>query len=171
MSILPILKYPDPILKKVCEPVVATDFTDNEFQLFLDNMIETMYADNGMGLAANQVGLLKRIFIMDESSEHNQPIIFINPEVISQSEEMTEDQEGCLSFPGVLLKLKRPKYMMVRAQDRHGNEFTLEREDYSARCIHHELDHLKGIHFFDHLSALKRELAEKKLKKYLHNTL
>jgi peptide deformylase len=172
MSILSILKYPDPMLKKVCTPITSSDFDfDFELQTFLDNMIETMYADNGMGLSANQVGSLKRIFIMDESDERNQPIIFINPEIIYQSEEMSEDQEGCLSFPGVMLKLKRPKYINVRALDRHGKEFILERADYPARCMHHEMDHLNGIHFFDHISALKRELAEKKLQKYLHQTL
>lgn len=170
MSILPVVKYPSSILKEICEPVVSTNFTD-EFQIFLDNMVETMYADNGMGLAANQVSVLKRIFIMDETSTLDKPIIFINPEIISQSEETTEEQEGCLSFPGVLLKLKRPKYISMRALDRHGNEFILEREDYTARCMHHEFEHLNGIHFFDHLSALKRDLAEKKLKKYLRKTM
>lgn len=170
MSILPIVKYPNALLKETCESVVSTDFTD-EFQVFLDDMIETMYADNGMGLAANQVFLLKRIFIMDESPDLTKPTIFINPEIIFQSEETTEDQEGCLSFPGVLLKIKRPKYITMRALDRQGKEFTLEREDYIARCMHHEFEHLNGIHFFDHLSALKRELAEKKLKKYLRNTM
>lgn len=170
MSILPILKYPDPALKKISESVITTDFND-DFQVFLDNMIETMYADDGMGLAANQVGYFKRIFFMDESSTRKEPIIFINPEIISQSEEMTEDREGCLSFPGVVLKLKRPKYISMRALDRHGNEFITEREGYSARCMHHEFEHLNGIHFFDHLSALKRELAESKLKKYLRRIL
>ncbi len=170
MAILNIVKYPHPALKKVCEPVAPAEFTP-DFQTFLDDMIETMYADNGMGLAANQVATLKRVFIMDETSELNTPLVFINPEMIKASDEITEDQEGCLSFPGVMLKIKRPKYITMKALDRHGKEFIFEREDYVARCMHHELDHLNGIHFFDHLSALKRDLAEKKLKKYLHNTM
>jgi peptide deformylase len=170
MAILTIVKYPHPALKKVCEPVASAEFT-TDFQTFLDNMIDTMYADNGMGLAANQVATLKRVFIMDETPELNTPLVFINPEIIKQSEETTEDQEGCLSFPGVMLKIKRPKYISMKALDRHGKEFIFEREDYVARCMHHEFEHLNGIHFFDHLSALKRDLAEKKLKKYLHNTL
>lgn len=166
MSILKIVKYPNPILKKVCELVVEADF-DDAFQAFLDNMIETMYADNGMGLAANQVAVSKRIFVMDDSPKMDNPIILINPEIMELSEENIDDPEGCLSFPGIALKIKRPKDVRMKAQDRHGNEFIIERSGYSAKCLHHEFDHLRGIHFFDHLSALKRDIAEKKLQKYL----
>jgi peptide deformylase len=170
MSILQVVKYPNALLKRHCEPVTTNDF-NADLQTLLDNMVETMYADNGMGLAANQVAQLKRIFIMDDSPSLKHPIFFINPEILVQSEELTEDQEGCLSFPGVYLKIKRPKYIKMKALNRHGEEFILEREDYPARCMHHEFEHLQGIHFFEHLSALRRELAEKKLKKYLHQTL
>ena len=170
MAILAVVKYPHKVLKAPCVPVENSEINQN-LQSFLDDMITTMYADNGMGLAANQVNVPKRIFIMDESPEQKQPIIFMNPEIMLQSEEMTEDQEGCLSFPGITLKIKRPKYIKMRALNREGEEFILEREDYSARCLHHELDHLNGITFFDHLSALKRQLAEAKLKKYLRTTL
>ena len=169
MTILAIVQYPNPILKKTCLPVVED--LNGELQTFLADMIETMYADNGMGLAANQVNVSKRIFIMDESQDLNQAQVFINPEIVEQSEEQTEAQEGCLSFPSILLKIKRPKYIKMKALDREGKEFIIEREDYSARCLQHEFDHLNGITFFDHLSALKREFAEKKLKKYFRTLL
>jgi peptide deformylase len=163
MTILKIITYPDPILRKKCQQV--TEF-DSSLQKLLDDMLETMYADQGMGLAANQVGVSKRIFIMDENSDNPQPIFFINPEIVLQSEELTEAEEGCLSFPGIRLMIKRPARVVVKALDREGREFICEREGYPARCLLHEYDHLDGITFFDHLSALKRKMAEKKLVKY-----
>ena len=163
MTILKIITYPDPILRKKCQQV--TEF-DSSLQKLLDDMLETMYADQGMGLAANQVGVSKRIFIMDENPDNPQPIFFINPEIVLQSEELTEAEEGCLSFPGIRLMIKRPARVVVKALDREGREFICEREGYPARCLLHEYDHLDGITFFDHLSALKRKMAEKKLVKY-----
>ena len=163
MTILKIVKYPDPILKKKCAPVTVFD---SALQTLLDDMLETMYADEGMGLAANQVAVSRRIFIMDENPENPQPIFFINPEIILQSEELTEAEDGCLSFPGIRLSIKRPQRVVVKALDREGKEFICEREGYPARCLLHEYDHLDGITFFDHLSALKRRMAEKKLIKY-----
>jgi peptide deformylase len=163
MALLKIVKYPDPILKKKCQAVTVFD---DALQTLLDDMLMTMYADQGMGLAANQVGVSKRIFIMDENPEEPQPIFFINPEIVLQSDELTEAEEGCLSFPGIRLVIRRPLRVVVKALDREGREFLCEREGYSARCLLHEYDHLDGITFFDHLSALKRQLAEKKLLKY-----
>ena len=168
MAILRVVAYPDPILKKKCQSVVEFD---GALQTLLDNMLETMYADNGMGLAANQVAVSKRIFIMDESPSQPNPIFFINPEIVFQSEELIEESEGCLSFPGITVSIKRPQKVVVKALDREGREFLCERENYSARCLLHEYDHLEGITFFDRLSALKRKMYEKKLLKYRQTTM
>ncbi len=168
MAILRVVTYPDPILKKKCLSV--TEF-NTELQTLLDDMLETMYADNGMGLAANQVAVSKRIFIMDENPATPNPIFFINPEIVFQSEELIEETEGCLSFPGIVVAIKRPQKVVVKAQDREGREFLCERENYPARCLLHEYDHLDGITFFDHLSALKRKMYEKKLLKYRQSTM
>ena len=148
-KILRVVQYPDPILRKACEPV--TEF-DNDLQTLIDDMLETMYADEGMGIAANQVAVSKRIFI--------------NPEVVDQSEDEVAEDEGCLSFRGLRLMLSRPRQATIKALDRQGREFLCEREGYSARCMLHEYDHLQGITFFDHLSPLKRKMAEKKLQKF-----
>lgn len=164
MSILKIVQYPDPVLKKTCEPIKEFD---DRLQQFIDNLLESMYAEDGMGIAANQVGVSKRIFIMDENlRDSKNPIIFINPELIFQSEEKVEDTEGCLSFRGISVEVMRPRAVTIKALDRHGNEFICEREGYSAKCLQHEYDHLNGISFFDHISAIKRKMAEKKLQKY-----
>lgn len=168
MALLKVLQYPHPILKQPCLPV--SDF-NAELQQFLDDMLETMYADGGMGLAANQVGVSQRIFIMDESPAEPHPIFFINPEITLQSLEMITEEEGCLSFPGIRLNIERPLKVSMKALDRFGKEFICEREGYSARCLLHEYDHLNGITFFDHLSRLKRGLAEKKLAKFRHSLM
>jgi peptide deformylase len=165
MSVLKVVKYPDPVLKKVCAPVTAWT---PELQVLLDNMCETMYADEGMGIAANQVGVSLRIFIMDENPEFKQPLIFINPEIVFESEETDDLEEGCLSFPGIRIAVKRPIKVVVKALDREQKEFLCEREGYAARCLLHELDHLNGITFFERISQLKRKIAEKKLAKFRH---
>ncbi len=169
MPILKVIQYPDPFLKKVCEPI--TEF-NGTLQTFIDDLLETMYAEDGMGIAANQVGVSKRLFIMDENPhETRQPLIFINPEIISQSDEQVEDTEGCLSFRGVPIVVKRAQKVAVKALDRNGKEFICERDNYSAKCLQHEYDHLDGITFFDYLSALKRQMAEKKLQKYKRTSM
>ncbi len=168
MALLRVVKYPDPILKKKCLPV--TDW-DDTLQTLLDNMLDTMYADDGMGLAANQEAISKRIFIMDENHEKTNPIFFINPEIVFESEEQVSEEEGCLSFPGIRVAVLRPHKVVVKALDRHGKEFLCEREGYSARCLLHEHDHLEGITFFDRISALKRKMAEKKLAKLRHTAM
>lgn len=164
MSILKVVQYPDPVLKKVCQPVTAFD---DQLQTFIDDLLETMYAEDGMGIAANQVGVTQRIFIMDENPrEVRDPIIFINPEIVFQSEDEVEDTEGCLSFRGVPVAVRRPNKVAIKALDRHGKEFICEREGYAAKCMQHEYDHLDGITFFEYISPLKRKMAEKKLQKY-----
>ncbi len=163
-KILRVVQYPDPVLRKVCEPV--TEF-DDKLQTLIDDMFETMYAEDGLGLAANQVSVSKRMFIMDErpNGVSNQ-IVFINPEFVYQSEEKVEDTEGCLSFRGLSVPVMRSKKVVMQALDRHGKEFLCEREGYSAKCLQHEFDHLNGITFFDYVSSLKRKMLEKKLQKF-----
>ncbi len=168
MAILKVVKYPDPILKKKCLPVSEFDLT---LSRLLDDMLETMYADNGMGLAANQIGVSQRIFIMDENPTEPNPLFFINPEIVFESEEWVDESEGCLSFPGITVNIKRPQKVVVKAFDREGLEFLCERENYAARCLLHEYDHLEGITFFDRLSVLKRKMYEKKLLKYRQSTM
>ena len=161
MAILEIVQYPHPLLKKVLTPVKKVD---DSIRQLIDDMIETMYHDRGMGLAANQVEQDLRIFVMDMSDDHSNPIAFINPEIVEARGEM-DDSEGCLSFTGVYVKIKRPQYIKIKALDRNGKELIREFENYNARCIHHENDHLNGITFFDRLGPVARKLAEKKFEK------
>lgn len=161
MAILKVVEYPNKILKTATEQVGEVT---PEIRQLVKDMIETMYADHGMGLAANQVGVNKRLFVMDDSPDGKNPKCFINPEIIEKTGEV-ELEEGCLSFPGVYLKLTRAKTIKIRAMNEQGEIFEMSAEGYSARCCQHELDHLNGITFFDHLSALKRQMAEKRLQK------
>lgn len=161
--ILPIVKYGDPVLHRVALPV--TDF-NAELHQFIAHMFETMYAAPGVGLAAPQVGVSKRIFVMDCSSgkDPQQKYAFINPQIIS-IDGMQGGDEGCLSFPGIYFEVKRPQHVVAKAQDINGQEFTIEASDLAARCILHETDHLDGDLFIEYLSPLKRELVSRKIKK------
>jgi peptide deformylase len=161
--ILPIVKYGDPILTQRALPV--TDF-DEKLRKLVEDMFETMYAAPGVGLAAPQVAVLKRIFVMDCSSgkDPQQKIAFINPVIISTEGDQSGD-EGCLSFPGIYFDVKRPRRVVARAFDVEGQEFTIDALDLSARCIAHETDHLDGELFIDYLSPLKRDLVKRKIKK------
>ena len=162
MAILTVLEYPDPRLRNKAKPVQAVDA---QTQQQLKDMIETMYHDHGGGLAAIQVAIDKRMFVMDASPEHNQPQCFVNPEIIERDGEIIEE-EGCLSFPGVTAKVKRARRVKVRALDIQGKAFEVEYDGtYEARCVQHEIDHLDGIVYFDRLSELKRAMMEKKYKK------
>jgi len=161
MTILKVVEYPDPILAAPTEVVVEVN--DNVRQL-VDDMFATMYAAGGVGLAANQIGVSKRIFVMDMAEDKSAPMVFINPKVVEQDGEV-EYQEGCLSFPDLFVKLKRSQRVVVEALDRDGNVFTFEREDYWARCLLHEIDHLDGVTFLDHFKPLKRKMLETKLDK------
>ena len=159
MTKLKVLKYPHPILKTPTKPV---EKITAEIKQQVADMIETMYHENGGGPAANQVGIPLRIFTMDASGTQNQPQVYINPKITQKSGEIKE-VEGCLSFPGVEVIVKRAKTVTIEALDLDGNKFTKEFDnDYSARCVQHELDHLDGITFFDRLSPLKRKMVEKK---------
>ncbi len=163
MSILSILHYPDPRLHQVSEPVTEVDASI--VQLASD-MAETMYAAPGIGLAAPQVGVLKRIIVVDISKDKDQLMVLINPEIIKK-EGQVEYEEGCLSVPGIyeLLVNKRAERIRVRALGVDGKRFELEADDLLAICLQHEIDHLDGKLFVDYLSELKRTRIRNKLKK------
>ena len=161
MALLEILHYPDPRLRNVAEPV--TDF-DNDINDLVDNMFETMYAAPGIGLAATQVNVHKRILVADVSENRDQGICLVNPEIIELSgkEQM---EEGCLSVPGVFETVERADAIKVAALDRHGKSITVEAGGLLAVCIQHEIDHLDGKLFVDYLSQLKRSRIRKKIEK------
>mgnify|MGYP001589671432 CR=1 FL=1 len=163
MGILPILHYPDEILRKVSEPVET--ITD-EIQELIDHMIQTMYAAPGVGLAANQVGVLKRIAVMDVSSgkKTDSLIVMINPEMLS-SEGEESYEEGCLSVPNFTGDVQRVGSVQVCYMTREVKEVTISAEGLLARAIQHELDHLNGILFFDRLPPMKRDMIKRKIKK------
>ncbi|HEV8503087.1 MAG TPA: peptide deformylase [Casimicrobiaceae bacterium] len=159
--ILPILEYPDPRLKKVAAPV--STFTPDIARL-VDDMAETMYAAPGIGLAATQVDVHKRIVIIDISEARDELRVFVNPEIVAREGE-AESEEGCLSVPGYYDRVTRAARVRVRAQDAHGNPFELDADDLLAVCIQHEMDHLVGKVFVDYLSPLKRARLSSRLKK------
>jgi peptide deformylase len=161
MALRTILEYPDPRLRTRAQPV--TQF-DAELGQLIDDMFETMYAAPGIGLAATQVDVHKRVVVIDVSEERNQPLVFVNPEILSrEGEEVSE--EGCLSVPENFAEVKRAAKVRIRAQDRKGEVFERDYDEVLAVCIQHEMDHLEGKLFVDYLSDLKRERIRKKLEK------
>jgi len=161
MSQLTILQYPHPILKQVSTHVVGFDET---LKSTLQTMLAMMYQDKAVGLAANQVGLTQRFFVMDVSEKANQPLCLVNPEIIAREGE-TLSEEGCCSLPGIFVKVKRAEKITVNFQDANGQPQTLTTDGLMALCIQHEIDHLDGILAIDHLSKLKRALTIKKMGK------
>ena len=161
MARLPILEYPDPRLRIRAEPVTKVDA---DIRRFVEDLFETMYAAPGIGLAATQVNVHKRILVCDVSSDHTEPHCLINPEILS-SEGTTNSEEGCLSVPEFYDFIDRAAKIKVRATNRDGKPFDLEAEGLLAVCIQHEMDHLAGKLFVDYLSPLKRDLVRKKLEK------
>jgi peptide deformylase len=161
--ILDIVKYGDPVLLKKAERV--TQF-DQDLRKLVDDLFDTMYGAPGVGLAAPQVGVLKRLFVMDCSvgKDKTQKTALINP-VIETEEGEQIGEEGCLSFPGIFVQVARPQRVIVRAQDTDGSPLTLDVMDLQARCISHETDHLDGELFIDYLSPLKRDMVRRKIKK------
>ncbi len=162
MSILTVLRFPDERLRTKAKNV--SEVTE-ETQVIISDMIETMYAEQGIGLAATQVDIHQRIVVIDVSEEGNQPLILINPEIIEKSDETVINEEGCLSVPGQYAKVNRHTTVTVQALDKNGKEFSLEAEELLAICIQHELDHLMGVLFIDYLSPLKRQRIKTKLEK------
>lgn len=164
MTILTVLRFPDPRLKTIASPV--TDITDATLTI-INDMLSTMYEEKGVGLAATQVNVHQRIVVMDVSENGDQPIVLINPEIIATSEETVINEEGCLSVPGIYAKVNRHTRCTVKALDKHGKEFTIDGEELLSICIQHELDHLNGVLFVDYLSPLKRQRIKAKLEKEL----
>jgi len=162
MAQLPILRYPDPRLHTVARPVAAVD--DRIKQLVAD-MLETMYAADGVGLAATQVDVHERVIVMDTSEQHNHPLVLINPEITERSAEMQVSEEGCLSVPQIYDRVERHARVTVRALDRDGEPFEMEAEGLSAVCVQHEMDHLLGKVFVEYLSGLKRDRIRTKMLK------
>ncbi|WIV88180.1 peptide deformylase [Proteus appendicitidis] len=162
MAVLTLLRFPDERLRRVAAPV---EKVDDEIRTLIDDMIETMYAERGIGLAAPQVNVSKRIVVIDVSENRDQPIALINPEIISTEDEVMDMMDGCLSIPDSFAPTERYRFLKVKALDRNGDEIEFEAADLFAGCIQHELDHLDGKLFIDHLSPLKRQRIEKKQKK------
>ncbi len=165
MAIKKILTYPDPVLRKKVETV--TSFDDALKQLAAD-LAETMYAAPGAGLAANQIGVCLRVVVIDisENKEEKKPLVLVNPEII-EKEGCQVDEEGCLSVIDLTANVERYSKILIKAQDLNGKTWEFPAEDFFARVIQHELDHLNGVLFIDHLSALKRSLYKRRLKKLL----
>ena len=161
MARLAIIEFPDPRLRTVAKPVEAVD---KRIRQLIDDMFETMYEAPGIGLAATQVDVHLRLLVLDVSEDNTQPMVFINPEILS-AEGSQVYQEGCLSVPGIYADIERANSICVRALDRDGQSFEISTEGLLAVCIQHEMDHLAGKVFVDYLSPLKRELAKKKLAK------
>ena len=165
MALLELKIYPDPILRTKAEDV--TDFGAN-LQAFVNSMAETMYHEHGVGLAAPQVGVTKRVTVIDVSRKENDLLVFINP-VITHREGSVSSEEGCLSIPDYREKLKRSERVVVTAVDRHGKTFETAAEGLLAICLQHEIDHLHGVLFIDHLSRLKKSLFNRWLKRQSEN--
>ncbi len=164
MTIRPIITAPDPRLKVISKPV---EQVTDETRALMDDMLETMYAAPGIGLAAIQIGIPLRIIVMDIAGDGNEPEprYFINPEILESSEQLAPYEEGCLSVPDIYDTVERPDHVKVRYLDYDGEIRTLEAEGLLATCIQHEMDHLEGILFLDHLSRLKRTMVLRKLAK------
>jgi peptide deformylase len=165
MAIREILTVPNPLLKEVSAPVEG-GVTD-ELRALMDDMLETMYAAPGIGLAAIQIGVPKRIIVMDlaREDEEPKPQFFVNPEITWRSEELASYEEGCLSIPEVFDSVERPARVKIRYLNREGEQIEEDADGLYAVCIQHEMDHLEGVVFIDHLSRLKRDRAVAKVKK------
>ncbi len=161
-----ILTIPDPILRQVSKPVALVN---TEVKNLMNDMLETMYAAPGIGLAAVQVGVLKRIIVIDLSKdgEKKDPLFIINPEITFKSDELISYEEGCLSIPNQFAEVKRPSSCKVNFLDYDGKKKEINADGLLATCIQHEIDHLNGVLFIDHLSKLKKDLILKKTKKQI----
>lgn len=164
MATLPVLRFPDERLRTKAQLVVEVN---DEIRTIVDDMLETMYLENGVGLAATQVNIHQRIVVMDVGGDEDnkQPLTFINPEIIKKSDATFINEEGCLSVPGCYAKVTRHETVSVKALDRNGDEFVIDGDELLSICLQHELDHLAGILFIDYLSPLKRQRIKSKLEK------
>lgn len=162
MAILDILEFPDSRLRTVAKPVARVD---DSIRKLIDDMLETMYTAPGIGLAATQVNVHRRLMVIDVSDDKDQPLVFINPEITVLEGPDHEHDEGCLSVPGFFETVSRPENILVNALDRDGKSFELHPTGLLAVCIQHELDHLNGKLFVDYISPLKRKRIRSKLEK------
>ena len=162
MAIRQILEFPDPRLRKVASPVTVFD---EKLEVLIEDMFETMYEAQGIGLAATQINVHERLLVIDISEEKDDPLVFINPSFEIIEPELSEYDEGCLSVPGFYETVSRPSRIKVTAQDKTGEQFELEAEGLLATCIQHEIDHLEGKLFVDYISNLKRQRIRQKLEK------
>lgn len=164
MTIKPLIILPDPLLRQVSTSI---EHVDAELQKLTDDMLETMYEAPGIGLAAIQVGVPRRLLVIDVSKEgeDKQPLVFINPEIIKSSDERSVYEEGCLSIPDYYAEVERPAMVTVKSIDRDGKEQLTGADGLLATCLQHEIDHLNGVLFIDHISRLKREMVIKKFTK------
>ena len=165
MTKLKIIKYPDPFLKQKCLPVTSFD---KELKILTDNMLKTMYESEGIGLSAIQIGVLKRIIVIDITEELKKPLILINPVITPSNSKFLEFKEGCLSFPGIYESVKRNEEIAVDFNSIDGKKLSMKATGLLSICIQHEVDHLEGVVFLDRLSGLKRNRAEKKFLKKLN---
>lgn len=164
MTIKPLIILPDPLLRQVSKPV---ERVDADITKLVDDMLATMYDAPGIGLAAVQVGVPRRLLVIDISKEgeEKQPLVFINPEILTSSEERSVYEEGCLSIPDYYAEVERPAAVTVKSLDREGRERMTQADGLLATCLQHEIDHLNGVLFIDHISRLKREMVVKKFTK------
>ncbi|MEY3182325.1 MAG: hypothetical protein RLZ35_310 [Pseudomonadota bacterium] len=158
---LPVLEYPHPFLKQPVPPVIIIN---DQILAHLDDMLETMYAENGVGLAATQVGIAWQLVVIDVSENRDTPLFLINPKIVASNRDIVSE-EGCLSFPGIYVKVPRKETVTVEYLNREGQTQSLSAEGLLSICIQHEIDHLNGVTFFDHLSSLKKSFVLKRLKK------
>ena len=162
MARLSILRYPDPRLHTVARPVASVD---DRIRRLVDDMLETMYGADGVGLAATQVDVHERVIVMDTSEPRDRPVVLINPEIVARSEELKVSEEGCLSVPQIYDKVERHARVTVRALGRDGQPFELDAEGLASVCVQHEMDHLLGKVFVEYLSGLKRDRIRTKMLK------
>ena len=162
MALLDILRYPDPRLHTVAKPVAAVD---ERIRQLVDDMLETMYAADGVGLAATQVDVHERVIVIDTSQERDTPRVLINPELVKTSERMVDGEEGCLSVPQIYDKVPRHAEVTVRATNRDGEVYEFDADGLLAVCVQHEMDHLAGKVFVEYLSPLKRDRVRAKMQK------
>ncbi|NML75061.1 peptide deformylase [Rhizobium sp. S-51] len=164
MTIKPLIILPDPLLRQVSTPI---ERVDDDMRQLADDMLETMYDAPGIGLAAIQIGVPRRLLVIDvaKEGEDKRPLVFINPEIITSSDERSVYEEGCLSIPDYYAEVERPASVTVKSIDRDGKEQLTEADGLLATCLQHEIDHLNGVLFIDHISRLKREMVIKKFTK------
>jgi peptide deformylase len=164
MTIKPLIILPDPLLRQASAPI---ERVDTDIKRLADDMLETMYDAPGIGLAAIQIGVPRRMLVIDLSREGEEktPLVFINPEIVASSDERSVYEEGCLSIPDYYAEVERPAQVTVKYVDRDGKEQTAEADGLLATCLQHEIDHLNGVLFIDYISRLKREMVIKKFTK------